>query len=65
MKSTVYRRSLYAVREIAEGEELSTENVRSIRPGFGMAPKFLPLVLGMRARQRIGRGTPLSWSLIG
>ena len=64
-KSTVYRRSLYAVKDIAAGEPLSRDNIRAIRPGLGMAPKFLSIVLGMRARKGIRRGTPLNWSLIG
>lgn len=64
-KSTVYRRSLYAIKDIAEGEPLSSENIRAIRPGFGLAPKFLPVVLGMRARRGIKRGAPLSWDMVG
>ena len=59
-----FRRSLYAVRDIAEGEELTRENVRSIRPGFGMAPKLLPSVLGTKATKAIARGTPLEPALM-
>ena len=61
----MYRRSLYAVRDIAKGEILTDLNVRSIRPGFGLPPKMLPAVLGCRAAQKISRGTPLDWSLVG
>jgi pseudaminic acid synthase len=60
----VFRRSLYAVRDIAPGAELTTENVRSIRPGHGLAPKHLSEILGRRARSAIPRGTPLSWNLV-
>jgi pseudaminic acid synthase len=60
----VFRRSLYAVKDIAVGETISKENVRSIRPGFGLAPKHLPEVIGKRARKAIARGTPLSFELI-
>jgi pseudaminic acid synthase len=60
----VLRRSLYAVRDIASGAELTTENVRSIRPGHGLAPKHFPEILGRRARAAIARGTPLSWDLV-
>lgn len=61
----IFRRSLYAVADIAAGETLTESNVRSIRPGHGLPPKHLPQVLGRRARTAIRRGTPLSWPLIG
>jgi len=59
-----FRRSLYAVADIAAGETLTEANVRSIRPGFGLAPKHLDAVIGRRARQPIVRGTALAWDLI-
>lgn len=64
-KSLAFRRSLYAVRDIEAGEALTPENVRAIRPGFGLAPKHLEAALGRHARQRIARGTALDWKLIG
>ena len=57
--SKVFRRSLYAVRDIAAGEPLTPANIRSIRPGHGLAPQMLPLVLGSVAREAIARGTAL------
>ena len=63
-KSLAYRRSLYAVQDIAAGEALTAQNVRAIRPGFGLPPKFLPQILGRSARQAIARGTALNWSLL-
>jgi N-acetylneuraminate synthase len=60
----VFRRSIYAVKDIAAGELLTDENIRSIRPGFGLAPKHLPELLGRRARHAIARGTPMSFDLI-
>ena len=63
--SRPFRRSLYAVADIAAGEALTEANVRSIRPANGLAPRHLPDVLGRRALVPIARGTPLSWSLIG
>lgn len=64
-KSLVFRRSLYVVKDVAAGEVLSTDNVRAIRPGLGLAPKWLDTVLGKPAKLAIRRGTPLDWKLIG
>lgn len=60
----VFRRSLYAVADIAQGETLTEANLRSIRPGYGLAPKFLPELLGRKARGRIARGTAMRWDLV-
>jgi N-acetylneuraminate synthase len=60
----VFRRSLFAVRDIRKGEILSEENVRSIRPGFGLPPKYLRDVLGKRSRKSIHKGTPLRWDML-
>ena len=62
--SVVFRRSLYAVADIPAGAELNATNVRSIRPGLGLAPKHLDAVLGRTAATEITRGTPLAWDLI-
>jgi pseudaminic acid synthase len=62
--SVVFRRSLYAVKDIKAGETLTKDNVRSIRPGHGLAPKHLPAVLGKRAVRDIARGEAMQWSLI-
>ena len=59
-----FRRSLYAVRPVDAGEAFTTENVRSIRPGHGLAPKHLPAVLGRRATRAVEAGEPLSWDLV-
>ena len=59
--SLAFRRSLYVVCDVAEGDQLTSGNVRSIRPGFGLAPKHLPEVLGRRAARDLKRGEPLDW----
>lgn len=59
-----YRRSLYVVHDIKKGELFTMDNVRSIRPGFGMPPKYLPEVLGRRAKRDIERGTALKQDFI-
>lgn len=63
-KSLVFRRSLFVVEDVAEGEELTRDNIRCIRPGHGLAPKHLEDVLGRRAARDIARGTPLNWDLV-
>lgn len=63
-KIRVYRRSLFVVKDIKAGEVFTEENVRSIRPGYGLQPRYLGEVLGARAAQDIKRGTPLTWELI-
>jgi len=62
--NVAFRRSLFAVEDIAAGEVFTEKNVRSIRPGHGLAPKELPKVIGRRAKQRIAKGTPLAWDLL-
>lgn len=62
--SRAFRRSLYTVVDVKAGEVLSTANTRSIRPGFGLSPRYLDVVLGRRATRDIPRGTPLSWDHI-
>ena len=61
--STRFRRSLYVVKDIEAGESITEANVRAIRPGYGLSPKFLEQVLGMRVLRSTSKGTPLSWQL--
>jgi pseudaminic acid synthase len=62
--SLCFRRSLFVVADVKAGEPFSLDNVRSIRPGHGLPPRFLPEVIGQVAAQDILRGTPLSWGLV-
>jgi len=62
--NAIFRRSLYVVEDIAAGEIITDAHVRSIRPGFGLAPKHLPQILGRRAKTDIVRGTAVSWDLV-
>ena len=56
-----FRRSLFVVEDIAAGEILTSENIRSIRPAYGLKPKYYKEVLGKKAKHEIKRGTPLSF----
>ena len=55
-KNMVFRRSIYAVKDIAEGEEFTSDNIRIIRPGYGAAPKEMVNLLGTKAIHKISRG---------
>jgi N-acetylneuraminate synthase len=59
-----FRRSLYVIRDVPAGETMTAENVRSIRPGYGLAPKHLPGVLGRPASRDLKRGEPLAWDAL-
>ena len=54
-----FRRSVFCIKDIAKGEKFTEENIRIIRPGYGMKPKFYPEILGKTAKVEIKRGTPL------
>lgn len=60
-KSRAFRRSLFVVQDVRKGEPFSDENVRSIRPGYGMPPRHLPDIIGRIAKEDLPRGTPLNW----
>ena len=63
-KNRIFRRSLFVVEDVKEGEEFTRENLRSIRPGNGLPPKHLEEILNRKARRDIKRGTPINWELI-
>jgi pseudaminic acid synthase len=64
LKSRELARSLFIVKKIKKGDTLTEENVKSIRPGFGIYPKYFKEILGKKASKDIERGTPLNWDLI-
>lgn len=64
VKSREFSRSLFVVKDIQAGEVFTTEHVRSIRPGHGLAPKYITSIIGRVARTDIERGTPMSWDLM-
>lgn len=63
--SLVFRRSIYVCQDIPEGGVLTRDNIRIVRPGFGLPPKLYDRVLGMRVKRRLTRGAPLDWEDIG
>ncbi len=63
--SMKFRRSLFVVKDIGTGEPFTRDNVRSIRPGYGLAPKHYESILERRATRDIRRGEPLAWDMIG
>ena len=62
-KSLVFRRSLYVARDMKAGEAMTLENLRCVRPGKGLAPKFLEVLLGKKVNRDVAKGTPVSWEL--
>lgn len=63
-KSREHSRSLFVVKNIKKGELFTEENIKSIRPGFGLSTKYIKDIVGKKARKDITKGTPVDWSLI-
>lgn len=63
-KSLRFKRSLYVVKDIQAGETFTSENIRVIRPGDGLAPKYYETILGKTARTSLKKGTPLNWDTL-
>jgi pseudaminic acid synthase len=64
-KSLVFRRSLYISEDMKAGEVLNDKNLRAIRPGLGLAPKYYEELLGKKITKDVKKGTPASWEFIG
>ena len=62
-KSMIFRRSLYITKDLKAGDTLTKENIRSIRPGHGLPPKYLDVVLGKKMARDVKKGTPVGWEL--
>ena len=62
--STVFRRSIFCIKDIAKGEKITEENIRIIRPGYGLKPKYMGELLGKVAAVDIARGTPMQFELV-
>jgi len=62
--SLVFRRSIYIVRDVAAGEKLSADNIRIIRPGYGIAPKYYDRIIGATVRRDVKQGTPVAWDIL-
>jgi N-acetylneuraminate synthase len=63
-KSLIFRRSLYIVQDMKKGDVLTRENLRAIRPGLGLPPKYYDVLLGKCVSRDTKKGTPLSWGMI-
>lgn len=62
--SLKFRRSIYVAEDMRKGDIITTENVRIVRPGNGLEPKYLELLVGKTIKQDVIKGTPLSWELV-
>jgi len=63
-KSREFSRSLFVVKDMKAGEIFTEENIRSIRPGYGLPPKYLKDILSKKAKRDISKGVPFCWDLM-
>lgn len=63
-ESTKFRRSLYIVEDMKAGDVITEKNMRSIRPGLGLPPKYYDILLGKKVKCDVKRGTALTWDMI-
>lgn len=64
-KSLMFRRTLYVTADLQPGDRLTPENLRAIRPGGGLPPKYLEVFMGQRVARAVKRGAPVGWDLLG
>jgi N-acetylneuraminate synthase len=60
----LYRRSLYFTQDLCEGDVIGPDAIRSVRPGYGLAPKYLDKIVGRRAASNIKKNTPVRWDKV-
>ena len=63
-ESLIFRRSIYVAKNIKDGELFTKENIRVVRPGLGLAPKYYETILGRSTSANLKKGTPLNWEMI-
>ena len=63
-KSLIFRRSFYIVQDMKAGDIFTGKNLRSIRPGLGLPPKYYDIILGKKIKKDVARGTALQWDLV-
>ena len=61
----IFRRSIYIAQDLKAGDVLTTENLRCVRPGLGLPPKYYDVLLGRRVNQVVKKGVPMNWNLVG
>ena len=64
-KSLIFRRSLYIEQDMKKGDTLTRKNLKAIRPGLGLPPKYYDMLLGKRVNRDVHYGTAVSWELVG
>ena len=62
--SLAFRRSLYISENMKKGDVLTKKNMRIVRPGLGLAPKYYDIILGRKITQDVKKGTAISWEII-
>ena len=60
-KSKIFRRSIYFIKSLKKGSIISKEDIKRIRPGYGLPPKYEDKIIGMRLNKNVERGDPVSW----
>jgi len=63
-KSRAFRRTLHIAQDMKKGDRLTRDNLRIVRPGFGLAPKYFEILLGKNVNKDVKKGTPMSWDLV-